>query len=176
MSGTAPEDYHNPARFFARTCFTRAFRDHVGFVLRQLSGRTDNTAPPIRRRQDARADGALPPGEAQRGGGQQQLLCAKPAFSAYHRPRSLSSSATPSLGARHHGLTCAPACWGCRHDGASLDHAESHSARQARRSCRSSTRCSASSIATATWPRRYTKPDRCGDWDDARRGRDQPAA
>jgi len=45
VSGTAPEDYHNPARFFARTGFTRAFRDHVGLVLSQLSGHTDNTVP-----------------------------------------------------------------------------------------------------------------------------------
>jgi hypothetical protein len=69
MAGADPEDYRDPAQCFARTCFTRAFRDHVGLVLRRLSGRTDNTAPPIRRRQDARADGALPPGEAHRGGG-----------------------------------------------------------------------------------------------------------
>ena len=45
VAGTAPEDYRDPAQFFARTCFTRAFRDHVGLVLRRLSGRTDNTAP-----------------------------------------------------------------------------------------------------------------------------------
>jgi hypothetical protein len=45
VAGTAPEDYRDPAQFFARTCFTRALRDHVGLVLRRLSGRTDNTAP-----------------------------------------------------------------------------------------------------------------------------------
>ena len=45
VAGTAPEDYRDPAQFFARTCFTRAFRDHVGLVLRRLFGRTDNTAP-----------------------------------------------------------------------------------------------------------------------------------
>jgi len=45
VAGTAPEDYRDPAQFFARTCFTRALRDHVGMVLRRLSGRTDNTAP-----------------------------------------------------------------------------------------------------------------------------------
>src|SRR3989337_3002954 len=45
VAGTAPEDYRVPAQFFARTCFTRALRDHAGMVLRRLSGKTDNTAP-----------------------------------------------------------------------------------------------------------------------------------
>ena len=45
VAGTAPEDYRDPAQFFARTCFTRALRDHAGMVLRRLSGRTENTAP-----------------------------------------------------------------------------------------------------------------------------------
>jgi hypothetical protein len=45
VAGTAPEDYRKPDQFFARTCFTRALRDHAGMVLRRLSGRTDNTAP-----------------------------------------------------------------------------------------------------------------------------------
>ncbi len=45
VSGTAPEDYRDPAQFFARTCFTRALREHAGMVLRRLSGRTDNTSP-----------------------------------------------------------------------------------------------------------------------------------
>jgi len=45
VAGTAPEDYSDPAQFFARTCFTRALRDHAGMVLRRLSGRTDNTSP-----------------------------------------------------------------------------------------------------------------------------------
>jgi hypothetical protein len=40
-----PEDYREPAQFFARTCFTRALREHAGMVLRRLSGRTDNTSP-----------------------------------------------------------------------------------------------------------------------------------
>ncbi len=44
-AGTAPEDYRKPEQFFARTCFTRALREHAGMVLRRLSGRTDNTAP-----------------------------------------------------------------------------------------------------------------------------------
>ncbi|MFN3413929.1 MAG: DUF499 domain-containing protein, partial [Thermoanaerobaculum sp.] len=30
---------------FARTCWTRALREHAGMVLRRLAGRTDNTAP-----------------------------------------------------------------------------------------------------------------------------------
>ena len=45
MAGTAPEDYRDPAQFFARTCFTRALREHAGMVLRRLSGQTENTAP-----------------------------------------------------------------------------------------------------------------------------------
>jgi len=42
---TAPEDYRDPKQFFARTCFTRALREHAGMVLRRLSGQTSNTAP-----------------------------------------------------------------------------------------------------------------------------------
>jgi hypothetical protein len=45
VAGTAPEDYRDPAQFFARTCFTRALREHSGMVLRRLSGRTENTSP-----------------------------------------------------------------------------------------------------------------------------------
>lgn len=45
VAGTAPEDYRDPNQFFSRTCFTRAFRDHVGMVLRRLDGKTENTAP-----------------------------------------------------------------------------------------------------------------------------------
>lgn len=45
VAGTAPEDYRDPAQFFARTCWTRALREHAGMVLRRLAGRTDNTAP-----------------------------------------------------------------------------------------------------------------------------------
>jgi len=45
VAGTAPEDYRDPVQFFARTCFTRALREHAGMVLRRLSGRTDNTSP-----------------------------------------------------------------------------------------------------------------------------------
>ena len=45
VAGTAPDDYCKPDQFFARTCFTRALREHAGMALRRLSGRTDNTAP-----------------------------------------------------------------------------------------------------------------------------------
>jgi len=45
VNGSAPEDYRDPAKFFARTCFTRALREHSGMVLRRLSGRTENAAP-----------------------------------------------------------------------------------------------------------------------------------
>jgi Protein of unknown function (DUF499) len=45
IAKTAPEDYRDPKQFFARTCFTRALREHAGMVLRRLSGETANTAP-----------------------------------------------------------------------------------------------------------------------------------
>lgn len=45
VAGTAPEDYRDPAKFFARTCFTRAFREQTGMVLRRLAGQTVNTPP-----------------------------------------------------------------------------------------------------------------------------------
>jgi hypothetical protein len=45
VAGTAPEDYRDPKQFFARTCFTRALRDHAGLALRRLAGKTDNTSP-----------------------------------------------------------------------------------------------------------------------------------
>jgi len=45
IAKTAPEDYRDPKQFFARTCFTRALREHSGMVLRRLSGETSNTAP-----------------------------------------------------------------------------------------------------------------------------------
>ncbi len=44
-TGNAPEDYRDPAKFFARTCFTRALREHTGMVLKRLAGQTVNTAP-----------------------------------------------------------------------------------------------------------------------------------
>jgi hypothetical protein len=45
VAGTAPEDYREPATFFARTCFTSALREHAGMVLRRLAGETSQTAP-----------------------------------------------------------------------------------------------------------------------------------
>ncbi len=45
VAGTAPKDYRDPAQFFSRTCFTRALKEHVGMVLRRLSGKTENTPP-----------------------------------------------------------------------------------------------------------------------------------
>lgn len=45
VAGNAPEDYKDPAKFFSRTAFTRALREHVGMVLRRLAGETANTAP-----------------------------------------------------------------------------------------------------------------------------------
>ncbi|MDD9855621.1 MAG: DUF499 domain-containing protein [Gammaproteobacteria bacterium] len=45
MAGSAPDDYRDPVQFFARTCFTRALREHAGMVLRRLAGKTANTAP-----------------------------------------------------------------------------------------------------------------------------------
>ena len=45
VAGTAPLDYRDAKRFFARTCFTRALREHAGMVLRRLAGLTESTAP-----------------------------------------------------------------------------------------------------------------------------------
>ena len=47
VAGTAPEDYRDPEQFFARTCFTRALKDHAGMVLRRLAGETGDTAPVV---------------------------------------------------------------------------------------------------------------------------------
>ena len=47
VGGTAPADYRDPEAFFARTCFTRALREHAGMVLRRLAGKTANTSPVI---------------------------------------------------------------------------------------------------------------------------------
>ena len=44
VAGTAPADYRDPEAFFARTCFTRALREHAGMVLRRLAGKTANTS------------------------------------------------------------------------------------------------------------------------------------
>lgn len=45
VAGTAPGDYTDPAKFFARTSFTRALTENVGLVLRRLAGETANTTP-----------------------------------------------------------------------------------------------------------------------------------
>ena len=45
VNGKAPEDYREPEKFFARTCFTLALRENVELVLRRLSGETANSAP-----------------------------------------------------------------------------------------------------------------------------------
>ena len=45
VAGTAPEDYRDADAFFARTCFTRALREHTAIVLRRLAGETANAAP-----------------------------------------------------------------------------------------------------------------------------------
>lgn len=45
VAGTAPEDYRDATKFFARTCFTRALKEHAGMVLRRLAGETANAAP-----------------------------------------------------------------------------------------------------------------------------------
>ena len=45
IAGTAPEDYRDPEKFFSRTSFTRALREHAGLVLKRLAGETANTAP-----------------------------------------------------------------------------------------------------------------------------------
>jgi len=44
VAGTAPDDYKNPADFFARTCFTKALSDHMGMVARRLVGEMVNAA------------------------------------------------------------------------------------------------------------------------------------
>jgi hypothetical protein len=45
VARTAPEDYREPDKFFARNVFTRALTDHAGMVLRRLAGDTVNAAP-----------------------------------------------------------------------------------------------------------------------------------
>lgn len=45
VARTAPEDYREPAKFFSRTYFTRALKEHSSMVLRRLAGKTENTAP-----------------------------------------------------------------------------------------------------------------------------------
>jgi predicted AAA+ superfamily ATPase len=48
VAGNAPEDYRDPEKFFSRTCFTRALKDHAGTVLQRLSGKTEGAAPGTR--------------------------------------------------------------------------------------------------------------------------------
>ena len=68
VAGNAPEDYRDPARFFARTSFTRALTEHVSLVLRRLAWRNSQhraragPGHPVRRRQDAHAGHALSSG------------------------------------------------------------------------------------------------------------------
>ena len=45
VRGKAPEGYGDAGKFFARTYFTRALREHTGRVLRRLAGLTERTAP-----------------------------------------------------------------------------------------------------------------------------------
>ena len=45
VAGISPDDYRDPRKFFARTYFTRALREHVGMILQRLAGETNNTAP-----------------------------------------------------------------------------------------------------------------------------------
>lgn len=45
VAGTAPEDYRDPEKFFSRTCFTRALKEHAGMVLQRLTGKTEGAAP-----------------------------------------------------------------------------------------------------------------------------------
>jgi predicted AAA+ superfamily ATPase len=39
VAGKAPEDYRDPEKFFLRTCFTRALKDHAGMVLQRLQAK-----------------------------------------------------------------------------------------------------------------------------------------
>lgn len=45
VAGTAPKDYVEPDKFFARNYFSKALIDHCGMVLRRLNGESTNTAP-----------------------------------------------------------------------------------------------------------------------------------
>jgi hypothetical protein len=45
VSKTAPTDYVDPKKFFARNYFSKALIEHCGMVLRRLNGETTNTAP-----------------------------------------------------------------------------------------------------------------------------------
>jgi predicted AAA+ superfamily ATPase len=45
VADKGPDDYRLAEQFFSRTCFTTAFMEHAGMVLRRLAGETVNTAP-----------------------------------------------------------------------------------------------------------------------------------
>ena len=45
VAGTAPLDYRDAEKFFSRTYFTRALKEHAGIVFRRLTGKTENTPP-----------------------------------------------------------------------------------------------------------------------------------
>ena len=59
--GTAPDDYTDSNKFFARTCFTRALREHIGngaaapFRRDRQRGARSHPDHPVRRRQDSHA-------------------------------------------------------------------------------------------------------------------------
>jgi hypothetical protein len=42
VSGKGPADYRDPEKFFARTSFRRALREHTGMALRRLAGETQD--------------------------------------------------------------------------------------------------------------------------------------
>ena len=68
--GRAPTDYQKPERFFDRTYLTQNLLDLSAEVVRRLSGHPDRDVGrlqhghPVRRRQDALPDPALPSGRA----------------------------------------------------------------------------------------------------------------
>src|SRR5919204_310121 len=63
--GRAPEDYRVPERFFDRTYLTHTLRDLAAQVVRRLSDECRiQHGDSVRRRQDACADAALPPGSS----------------------------------------------------------------------------------------------------------------
>lgn len=71
-AGTAPEDYRKPEQFFARTCFTRALREHAGtWCCAAFRPHRQHRSGPdadhaVRWWQDTHAHDALPPREERR--------------------------------------------------------------------------------------------------------------
>ena len=49
VGGTAPTDYRDPGAFFARTCFTRALREHAGITRGWCCGAWRGRRPTRRR-------------------------------------------------------------------------------------------------------------------------------